>query len=242
MAAGEYVSVSSQSDTERSDLNREREELTMDGKNEHAELAAIYVARGLTPELARQVATQLMIGCARSRPVGHFRHIERETGAGRLRVRGSFQTFTKLTHRRRKYENVLFPPIRSAFVTARLQHHAARSEQFFKIGSPAVLLCQISEAVRQPFPRASPRVQLVAIVLAISHTAIASQRFNSKLLNVLKPAASNAPVITDPHRSKTSSQARPIQKCKERPPFRKEPLISCITPWRDLPSAGSCPT
>jgi VIT1/CCC1 family predicted Fe2+/Mn2+ transporter len=60
MAAGEYVSVSSQSDTERADLDREREELATDGEREHAELAAIYVSRGLDAELARQVATQLM--------------------------------------------------------------------------------------------------------------------------------------------------------------------------------------
>ncbi len=60
MAAGEYVSVSSQSDTERADLDRERDELATDGENEHAELAAIYVSRGLEPSLAREVATQLM--------------------------------------------------------------------------------------------------------------------------------------------------------------------------------------
>ena len=60
MAAGEYVSVSSQADTERADLERERGELNTDGKNEHTELAAIYVARGLDAGLANQVATQLM--------------------------------------------------------------------------------------------------------------------------------------------------------------------------------------
>lgn len=60
MAAGEYVSVSSQSDTERADLDRERNELATDVKAEHTELAAIYVARGLDAELAGQVATQLM--------------------------------------------------------------------------------------------------------------------------------------------------------------------------------------
>ncbi len=59
MAAGEYVSVSSQSDTERADLEREREELATDCEHEHAELAAIYVARGLDAELANKVATQL---------------------------------------------------------------------------------------------------------------------------------------------------------------------------------------
>ncbi len=60
MAAGEYVSVSSQSDTEQADMARERKELAEDGEKEHAELAAIYVSRGLEPELAGQVATQLM--------------------------------------------------------------------------------------------------------------------------------------------------------------------------------------
>ncbi|MFI5183223.1 MAG: VIT family protein [Vicinamibacteria bacterium] len=61
MAAGEYVSVSSQSDTERADLAREREELATDSENEHRELAAIYVGRGLDPSLAKQVAEQLML-------------------------------------------------------------------------------------------------------------------------------------------------------------------------------------
>jgi len=60
MAAGEYVSVSSQADTERADLERERRELAKDFPPEHAELAAIYVERGLDAELADQVATQLM--------------------------------------------------------------------------------------------------------------------------------------------------------------------------------------
>ncbi len=56
MAAGEYVSVHSQADTERADLDRERKELKADDQGEHRELAAIYVARGLDPSLARQVA------------------------------------------------------------------------------------------------------------------------------------------------------------------------------------------
>lgn len=60
MAAGEYVSVSSQADTERADLERERVELATDGASERAELAAIYVERGLDPALADQVAAQLM--------------------------------------------------------------------------------------------------------------------------------------------------------------------------------------
>jgi len=60
MAAGEYVSVSSQSDTEKADLERERRELETDGEAEHEELTAIYVGRGLDRPLAEQVATQLM--------------------------------------------------------------------------------------------------------------------------------------------------------------------------------------
>ncbi|MGD8316564.1 MAG: VIT family protein [Myxococcales bacterium] len=60
MAAGEYVSVSSQADTERADLEREREELAANPEHEHAEMTAIYRERGLDPELASHVATQLM--------------------------------------------------------------------------------------------------------------------------------------------------------------------------------------
>lgn len=59
MAAGEYVSVSSQADTERADLDRERKELAADLEHEHGELTAIYVARGLEAGLASKVATQL---------------------------------------------------------------------------------------------------------------------------------------------------------------------------------------
>lgn len=60
MAAGEYVSVSSQADTEQADLTRERKELATDLEFERQELASIYVRRGLDPDLARQVAGQLM--------------------------------------------------------------------------------------------------------------------------------------------------------------------------------------
>jgi len=60
MAAGEYVSVSSQADTERADLARERRELDEDDESERKELASIYVGRGLDPLLAKQVADQLM--------------------------------------------------------------------------------------------------------------------------------------------------------------------------------------
>jgi VIT1/CCC1 family predicted Fe2+/Mn2+ transporter len=60
MAAGEYVSVRSQADTEEADLRRERIELATNDSSERAELAGIYVARGLDSDLARQVADQLM--------------------------------------------------------------------------------------------------------------------------------------------------------------------------------------
>src|SRR6202047_1546286 len=60
MAAGEYVSVHSQADTEQADLERERAELRADDKGEHRELMAIYVGRGLDPTLAKLVADQLM--------------------------------------------------------------------------------------------------------------------------------------------------------------------------------------
>ena len=60
MAAGEYVSVSSQADTERAELGRERNELALEPELERRELTEIYVRRGLEPSLARQVAEQLM--------------------------------------------------------------------------------------------------------------------------------------------------------------------------------------
>ena len=60
MAAGEYVSVSSQADTEKSDLEREQEELNSNREFEEKELAEIYVKRGLQPMLAQQVASELM--------------------------------------------------------------------------------------------------------------------------------------------------------------------------------------
>ncbi len=60
MAAGEYVSVHSQADTEKADIERERTELKIDDDGEHKELAAIYEGRGLDPVLAKQVAEQLM--------------------------------------------------------------------------------------------------------------------------------------------------------------------------------------
>lgn len=60
MAAGEYVSVHSQADTEQADIERERKELKADDAGERKELTAIYVGRGLTPALASEVADQLM--------------------------------------------------------------------------------------------------------------------------------------------------------------------------------------
>ncbi len=60
MAAGEYVSVSSQADTEKAELDRERQELMEQPVAEERELASIYVARGVSPDVAKQVARQLM--------------------------------------------------------------------------------------------------------------------------------------------------------------------------------------
>lgn len=60
MAAGEYVSVGSQKDSEQADIDRERKELAADTEHEHDELAAIYAHRGLDKSLAKQVAVQLM--------------------------------------------------------------------------------------------------------------------------------------------------------------------------------------
>jgi VIT1/CCC1 family predicted Fe2+/Mn2+ transporter len=60
MAAGEYVSVSSQADTEKADLSRERKEIEFDEPSEREELASIYRNRGLDPVLAQKVAEQLM--------------------------------------------------------------------------------------------------------------------------------------------------------------------------------------
>lgn len=60
MAAGEYVSVHSQADTEKADIELERKELVADDAGERKELASIYVDRGLDPELAKQVVEQLM--------------------------------------------------------------------------------------------------------------------------------------------------------------------------------------
>lgn len=60
MAAGEYVSVHSQADTEKAEIEREKRELAADDEGERMELARIYMDRGLEPKLARQVADQLM--------------------------------------------------------------------------------------------------------------------------------------------------------------------------------------
>ena len=62
MASGEYVSVSSQRDSERADIERERRELAADPVGEEEELAGIYAARGLSPELAHRVAAELSAG------------------------------------------------------------------------------------------------------------------------------------------------------------------------------------
>ena len=89
MAAGEYVSVSSQSDTEQADLARERRELSEDPEFEKKELAQIYVARGLEPQLARQVALQLMAKDAFSRRARNVGDYVRKAGPGGSHISGN---------------------------------------------------------------------------------------------------------------------------------------------------------
>ncbi len=86
MAAGEYVSVHSQADTENADIERERGELASDPKSEHKELAAIYVGRGLDPALAGQVADQLMAHDALGAHVRDELGISRELSARPLQA------------------------------------------------------------------------------------------------------------------------------------------------------------
>ena len=92
MAAGEYVSVHSQADTEKAELEMERAELKADDEGEHRELAAIYVARGLDPSLAKQVADQLMardaIGAHARDELGITGNASRAPDSGRAGVGG----------------------------------------------------------------------------------------------------------------------------------------------------------
>ena len=94
MAAGEYVSVSSQADTERADLDRERVELIDDHALELAELAGIYVARGLDAELANRVATQLMahdaLGAHARDELGSLDALSARPGQAALASAGAF--------------------------------------------------------------------------------------------------------------------------------------------------------
>jgi vacuolar iron transporter family protein len=85
MAAGEYVSVSSQADTEKSDLKREQEELELDREFEEKELVEIYVKRGLQPMLAQQVASELMAHDALSA------HARDELGLSEIHTARPFQ-------------------------------------------------------------------------------------------------------------------------------------------------------
>jgi vacuolar iron transporter family protein len=85
MAAGEYVSVQSQADTETADVELERKELKTDDAGEHAELAAIYVSRGLDPALAKQVTNQLMAHD------GLGAHVRDELGISGVLVRVRFR-------------------------------------------------------------------------------------------------------------------------------------------------------
>jgi vacuolar iron transporter family protein len=87
MAAGEYVSVSSQSDTEQADLTRERKELAGNVGFERQELADIYIKRGVQPELAQQVAQQLMAKDALAHMPATSSEYRRSPPRGRCRPR-----------------------------------------------------------------------------------------------------------------------------------------------------------
>ena len=95
MAAGEYVSVHSQKDTEDAEIELERAELKSDNKGEHKELAATYVERGLDPTLAKQVADQVdgprCAGCACARRVGNLRDGSRASDSGCIGISGEFR-------------------------------------------------------------------------------------------------------------------------------------------------------
>lgn len=88
MAAGEYVSVYSQADAEKADLEREKRELEVDDEGERMELAGIYVNRGLEPKLARQVADQLMAHDALGAHARDELGITNETSARPLQAAG----------------------------------------------------------------------------------------------------------------------------------------------------------
>jgi VIT1/CCC1 family predicted Fe2+/Mn2+ transporter len=94
MAAGEYVSVQSQADTEEADLALERMELISDLSGEHKELAGLYVERGLDPPLAKQVAGQLMahdaIGAHARDELGISEHLRARPIQAALASAGSF--------------------------------------------------------------------------------------------------------------------------------------------------------
>jgi len=94
MATGEYVSVSSQADTEQADLDRERKELAADEEHEREELAAIYVDRGLEPTLAKEVAVQLMahdaVGAHARDELGIFETLNSRPVQAALASAGSF--------------------------------------------------------------------------------------------------------------------------------------------------------
>ena len=96
MAAGEYVSVHSQADTEMADLSRERAELEKNPAAEQRELTAIYVARGLDVELDGQVAEQLVgarrLGRSCARRTRHFRSAQCAADPGRIGVGGQFRS------------------------------------------------------------------------------------------------------------------------------------------------------
>lgn len=165
MAAGEYVSVSSQADTERADLAREENELAAAPEKEHAELAASYVARGLAPDLAQQVAAQL---AARDALGAHAREELGISDGSRARPlqaalasAGAFGAGAA-------------PPVLIAALWP------ARSLLFAIVASSLLLLCALGAAAAKlggaPIPRGAARVAFWG-ALAMGVTALAGRLF-----------------------------------------------------------------
>src|SRR6267154_1151716 len=133
MAAGEYVSVHSQADTERADLEQERAELTADNEAERNELTAIYEGRGLDPSLAKQVAAQLMahdaLGAHARDELGISEPLRARPVQAALASAGSFG-------RGRNFPGLPCMP-GFACCTRRRRKHAARRNTRYVLGSPS---------------------------------------------------------------------------------------------------------
>ena len=167
MAAGEYVSVSSQADTERADLAREKGELKTDPEGEHAELTGIYVERGLSPALASEVATQLM---AKDALAAHARdelgHFEATSARPLQAALASALTFAA---------GAILPVLMAAFATP-------QNVSLLVTGSALVLLAVLGAVAARvggaPMLRGAARVAFWG-ALAMGASALAGRLFGT---------------------------------------------------------------